>query len=577
MNEDMDRDEASASAAAIIKAAAKESSPNEGIIPDLVISEALGPPAVVVGVGSRTGMDSPPTLIDLTLDDTDEEGDVAPSPASARFKKDGRLADFGMYAGSLREKRVPPSRDRPGDNMEEGDAPKAVTPPRGTKNKMNEAFDEERKEPEFYYFAHIWGRQMRKVTSTLNEGPPPPVLSKGKYQILVSELVTRKGKGFREDKMGNKYYKSYYLKLSDSGVTRSIELALLSIGDFESLTYEHGPHKTHSRLKLLVSPSCRPPDGSKSELFCFHEIPPNHFEVIEDNGHLGCGFIHPAYLKQLLGNSTPAQRVFAIQVRIIGPSSVGVAKGMLFVKEDLEEYTIQLPTSMVKVAKSKTMPLHTDVVLNILQCYPSISQKCMGRLLDDSKTDPSLTQIKALKPLSRDVQRVMLCKGVGEDNIQEYMERLHQHSKSHPLWFQDIDEVKTRIKHGNVVGVCDPTGYIPSGHVFLTGMGGMGERAPSEVFLTRYPCTEGKDGIVAKLASWRDMPEEAFQFLDGLDFGAVVFPLGDNPLPPTINDGDLDGDLYPCIWDQNLIAGMTINADDECLGEILSDEMLECK
>ena len=59
---------------------------------------------------------------------------------------------------------------------------------------------EERKEPEFYYFAHIWGRQMRKVTSTLNEGPPPPVLSKGKYQILVSELVTRKGKGFSEDK-----------------------------------------------------------------------------------------------------------------------------------------------------------------------------------------------------------------------------------------------------------------------------------------------------------------------------------------------------------------------------------------
>jgi hypothetical protein len=70
------------------------------------------------------------------------------------------------------------------------------------------------------------------------------------------------------------------------------------------------------------------------------------------------------------------------------------------------------------------------------------------------------------------------------------------------------------------------------------------------------------------------MPRETFQFLDGLDFGAVVFPLGDNPLPPTINDGDLDGDLYPCIWDQNLIAGMTINANDECLGEILSDDIV---
>jgi hypothetical protein len=350
MNEDMDREEASASAAAIDKAAAKESSPKDGIIPDLVISEALGPPAVAVGVGSGTGRDSPPTLIDLTLDDTDEEGELVPSPASARFKNDGRLADFGMYAGSLREKRVPPSQERPGDNMEGGDAPKAVTPLKGTKNKRTETFGggneessdddsalfsssdsdsdndsllpsdaddddadphddeddnalvspsyfaddddadlfpssdddsygndadlhdeddddadlfpsdddagiqeghadgdddssrfsedgdgwivaprrrpprrqvvnkkvkkerantlvttykappEERYEPEFYYFAHLWGREMRKVTSTLREGPPPPVLSKGKYQILVSDLVTRKGKGKHEDK-----------------------------------------------------------------------------------------------------------------------------------------------------------------------------------------------------------------------------------------------------------------------------------------------------------------------------------------------------------------------------------------
>lgn len=59
---------------------------------------------------------------------------------------------------------------------------------------------EERKVPEFYYFAHVWGMQMRKVTLTLGEGPPPPVLSKGKYHILVSDLVTRKGKGFHEDK-----------------------------------------------------------------------------------------------------------------------------------------------------------------------------------------------------------------------------------------------------------------------------------------------------------------------------------------------------------------------------------------
>ena len=50
------------------------------------------------------------------------------------------------------------------------------------------------------------------------------------------------------------------------------------------------------------------------------------------------------------------------------------------------------------------------------------------------------------------------------------------------LQTSSIDEAKAVIKHGNVVGVSDPTGHIPCGHVFLTGFG---ERAPSEVFLTR--------------------------------------------------------------------------------------------
>ena len=75
-------------------------------------------------------------------------------------------------------------------------------------------------------------------------------------------------------------------------------------------------------------------------------LPPNQFDVIDDNGCLGCGLIHPAVLAQLLGNSQLAQRVFAIQVRKIGPSSVNIAEGMLFVQEDMKERKIQLPTSM---------------------------------------------------------------------------------------------------------------------------------------------------------------------------------------------------------------------------------------
>jgi hypothetical protein len=167
----------------------------------------------------------------------------------------------------------------------------------------------------------------------------------------------------------------------------------------------------------LVSPSCRPPGGGKS--FCFHEISSDNFDVIDDNGHLGCGFIHPSNLVELLGSSQPAQRVFALQVRIIDPSKVGVAKGMLFVNEDIEEYKIQVPASMVKVNRSKTTPLHTYVALNILQCFPSNNQQVMGKLFDDEKKDPSSSMIKGLKPLSMDVRRVLRCKGVSEQTIKQ--------------------------------------------------------------------------------------------------------------------------------------------------------------
>ena len=344
-----DRDESSASVAASADAEGGGSYPNEGITPDLVISEALGPPVFVAAEAELgTGEESPFTMIDLTL--SDDESYAAPTLASARPKKGGRLADFGMYATSLREKKNPPIPQEMPAEMKEEDAPKFVTPRKGTKNKKPTTFDggnddssgsdssshyssdsddddadlfpsdveenhvsmltpsdddddadlfpsaseddnedlfsddddevadllslsgvevgqlmgnivssssgiyegnaddddddsrfseddggwtsvptqrppkrlvtkkklkkenaktlvlwykappEERRVPEFYYFAHVWGRQMRKVTSTLAEGPPPHELSKGKYQILVSDLVTREAKGFHEDK-----------------------------------------------------------------------------------------------------------------------------------------------------------------------------------------------------------------------------------------------------------------------------------------------------------------------------------------------------------------------------------------
>ena len=75
-------------------------------------------------------------------------------------------------------------------------------------------------------------------------------------------------------------------------------------------------------------------------------LPHDQLDVIEDNGHLDYGFIHPAFFLKLLGNSHPAQSVFAIQVKRIKPSSVGIAKSLLFAREDMDEDKIQFPTSM---------------------------------------------------------------------------------------------------------------------------------------------------------------------------------------------------------------------------------------
>ena len=111
-----------------------------GITPDPVISEALGPPVFVAAeAGLGTGGESRLTIIDLTL--SDDESNSAPTRASTRSKEDCRPASLGKYATSLRKKKNPPiPQERPAETEEE-DAPKFVTPKKGTKNKKPTTFD----------------------------------------------------------------------------------------------------------------------------------------------------------------------------------------------------------------------------------------------------------------------------------------------------------------------------------------------------------------------------------------------------------------------------------------------------
>lgn len=221
--------------------------------------------------------------------------------------------------------------------------------------------------------------------------------------------------------MGSSYYKAYYLGIGSSD-KEDDELSLRSflskIVDFESLVYEHGPQKAISRLMLLLSTACCLP--GTTDRYCLYFLPKQHFKVIDDNGHLGCGFIDPEYLFELLGKSAKARDVFAVQVRMIGPSSFGLAKGMLQVKQGMEGHKVEIPTSMIKAERSKDKePFHKKkVALVIIHCFPSVKSRTMDRLLDDRKEDPTPLMIKDIEEPGEIFLNVLRCKGVNDSIIE---------------------------------------------------------------------------------------------------------------------------------------------------------------
>lgn len=81
---------------------------------------------------------------------------------------------------------------------------------------------------------------------------------------------------------------------------------------------------------------------------------------------------------------------------------------------------IQLPSSMIKVDKSKSnRPLHKNVVLNIIRTSPSAKQEIMGRIVDDSLKNPTDLQLETLKIPCADVMRVLQCRGVSTDVLDQ--------------------------------------------------------------------------------------------------------------------------------------------------------------
>ena len=79
-----------------------------------------------------------------------------------------------------------------------------------------------------------------------------------------------------------------------------------------------------------------------------------------------------------------------------------------------------------------------------------------------------------------------------------------------------------------------------------------------QVFITRSPCVIPSHGRMLPTVCARPaaMALHLWEWLLALPFGAVVFSGagGGPPLPLTIADGDLDGDLYFVCWDATLLS-----------------------
>lgn len=123
-------------------------------------------------------------------------------------------------------------------------------------------------------------------------------------------------------------------------------------------------------------------------------------------------------------------------------------------------------------------------------------------------------------------------------------------------------------KHIYLNGVCDPTGHLPEGSIFITGYckNERGNRkhfsqVHEKMLVTRSPCLEPTDAKLLPVVGNKPihMPQDEWNWLLDLPFGVIIFARArpenrENcaPTPMMVADGDLDGDLYMILFDEEL-------------------------
>ena len=337
---------------------------------------------------------------------------------------------------------------------------------------------------------------------------------------------------------------------------KSVQLKdwLCRLGDFSRLT----PRKLVARLELLQSPAYKFSSGKKKGEYGIIPLELSTFREIEENGHVGCGFICEELLFHIMGENATAKRTICIQVRIFIPM-MGIFKGMLMKKKIPSGSRILLPSSMKKVEASK----HPDrdeksAILLICQGGVDQSQNChyIGRLPSVNKYAKAKPP-KSFKPkeLSKMIRRLFQAVGVPKEIIDEYRVRSKRYNPDPKS--SEID----CINHAFVRGVIDPTGLLPPCHVFLSGVKNE-ETLGKQLFVTRSPCIRASDGRLLKVvrSKPKSMDESSWNFLMDLPFGVIIFSkpkIGFKSTPELIANGDLDGDLYFCCWNKTILSHMS--------------------
>ena len=310
------------------------------------------------------------------------------------------------------------------------------------------------------------------------------------------------------------------------------------LADFGSLK----PHKVVARRSLLFSPAMK--IGDK---YAINPIRANDLVMADDLGTAGCGFISEQYLEDLLGNNKRARTAIGVQMRIFVPSR-GIFKGVLIRKRNMQ-VPIELNDSLLKVGPSRSPDASDNGWIVITRAFPSTGNYTFARVFErDHKPLPKSFRNNVEKEesfkMSPMYQDVMESLGVPTAIIESYRKVYRRNAE--------------KIQHTHLVGMADPTSQLPPNTVFMTGIRGL---ELDELFVTRSPCMESKDGRVLRVVTTKpeSMSTEDWEWLQNLSFGALIFAnpkSGDRPMPELIADGDLDGDLYFVCWNKTILAAI---------------------